>query len=44
VLGGGFFGSFNTYGSPSPSRHSAAGGFRVLYAGDGLVVAFDPWA
>jgi len=45
LLGGGFSGSFTTYGITVAVNGTALpAGSAVLYAGDGLVVAFDPWS
>ncbi len=45
LLGGGFSGSFTTYGVTVAVNGTALpAGSAVLYASDGLVVAFDPWS
>jgi len=45
LLGGGFSGSFTTYGVTLAVNGTALpAGSAVLYAGDSLVVAFDPWS
>ncbi|MBN9421561.1 MAG: conjugal transfer protein TraN [Candidatus Accumulibacter sp. 66-26] len=45
LLGGGFSGSFTTYGVTVAINGTALpAGSAVLYAGDGLVIAFDPWS
>jgi len=45
LLGGGFSGSFTTYGVTVAVNGTALpAGSAVLYSGDGLVVAFDPWS
>ena len=45
LLGGGFSGTFTTYGVTVAVNGAALpAGSAVLYAGDSLVVAFDPWS
>jgi conjugal transfer mating pair stabilization protein TraN len=45
LMSGGFSGSFTTYGVTVAINGTALpAGSAVLYAGDGLVVAFDPWS
>ena len=45
LFSGGFSGSFTTYGVTVAINGTALpAGSAVLYAGDGLVVAFDPWS
>ena len=45
LLGGGFSGSFTSYGVTLAINGTALpAGSAVLYAGDGVVVAFDPWS
>lgn len=45
LLGGGFSGSFTTYGVTLAVNGTALpAGSAVLYAGDSLVLAFDPWS
>ncbi len=45
LLGGGFSGTFTTYGVTVAINGAALpAGSAVLYAGDSLVVAFDPWS
>ncbi len=45
LLGGGFSGSFTTYGVTVAVNGTALpAGSSVLYAGESVVVAFDPWS
>lgn len=45
LLGGGFSGSFTTYGVTVAVNGTALpAGSAVLYAGESMVVAFDPWS
>ncbi|MEW6705478.1 MAG: type-F conjugative transfer system mating-pair stabilization protein TraN [Pseudomonadota bacterium] len=45
LMGGGFSGTFTTYGVTVAVNGAALpAGSAVLYAGDSLVVAFDPWS
>lgn len=45
LLGGGFSGSFTTYGVTVAVNGAALpAGSVVLYSGDSLVLAFDPWS
>ena len=45
LLGGGFGGTFTTYGVTVAVNGAALpAGSAVLYAGDSLVIAFDPWS
>lgn len=45
LLGGGFSGSFTSYGVTLAINGTALpAGSAVLYAGDSVVVAFDPWS
>ncbi|TMW79123.1 conjugal transfer protein TraN [Thauera sp. UPWRP] len=45
LLGGGFSGTFTTYGVTVAVNGAALpAGSAVLYAGDSLVIAFDPWS
>ena len=44
LLGGGFSGTFTTYGVTVAVNGAALpAGSAVLYAGDSMVIAFDPW-
>ncbi|MEF8736243.1 MAG: type-F conjugative transfer system mating-pair stabilization protein TraN [Candidatus Accumulibacter necessarius] len=45
LMSGGFSGSFTTYGVTVAINGTALpAGSAVLYSGDGLVIAFDPWS